>query len=327
MKDLNFKKKPRYEEIQDEIQALPGMKSIKQQVENLVSQAIVNKARKAAGLETDPFSNHMVLVGSPGTGKTTVTKKLGELMFELGLVSNSEVVQLSRKDLVGEFVNTAAKTTNEIITENRGKVIFIDEAYTLFSGPGDREGRQVVDELMRLAEEYRGDTAIVLAGYEKEMDGLLDANPGLKSRFSNRMVLPDYTPDEKVRVLDYIVASANREFADRRAHKQAQMHVASMKTTGDSGNARAVRNFYDALREAHARRIAADPRGVDAKALQTFTSSDVAAAAAKMNLPQVVKVRPPAKPKAPPEASRKAYTRRRRTGGPVVEKPGMALVR
>ena len=140
------------------------MATIKDQVAGLVAQAISNKARLRAGLPAEPMSNNMLLTGNPGTGKTTVTEKLGELMHELGLISQPKVVKLSRKDLVGPYSNTAAQTTYDAITNNRGKVIFIDEAYTLYNGPQDSVGRQVVDEVMRLAEEYRNDTSVVMAG-------------------------------------------------------------------------------------------------------------------------------------------------------------------
>ena len=116
--------------------------------------------------------------------------------------------------------------TKEQIDKNRGKVIFIDEAYTLYNGPTDMEGRQALDELMRLSEEYRNDTVIVLAGYDEHMERLFSANPGLKSRFRRRLDLPDYTPAEKVQVLDYMMNENGRVFSIAQARKRAAQYAA-----------------------------------------------------------------------------------------------------
>lgn len=282
--------------LQDEINELPGMAEVKGTVNVMVNNAMANKMRVAAGHEPEPMNYNMRITGNPGTGKTTVVRKLGELYHELGLVKNPEVAQLTRADLVGQFANTAAATTKEQIDKNRGKLIFIDEAYTLYNGPRDEEGRQALDELMRLAEEYRDDTVIVVAGYEDKLDEMFEANPGLKSRFRRQLDLPDYTPSEKVRVLDYMMGQNNRVFASTQARKRAAQYAATMPSAGEHGNARAVRNFYDAVREAQAERLvseyAGSPTDVPAKAFMQFTAADVELAAAEMRLP-----RPTAKPR------------------------------
>lgn len=324
--DVDYTKKPRYIEIQDEIEALPGMSSIKHQVSALVNQAMMNKARAAAGLEPEPMNNNMVITGSPGTGKTTVTRKMGELMFELGLSKSKQVVQLTRADLVGEFQNQAAENANRVITKNRGKTIFIDEAYTLYNGPQDHEGRQALDELMRLSEEYREDTPIVLAGYEREMADMLRVNPGMVSRFPNRMNLPDYTPDELARVMHYTVGAANRTYDTPATKKRAAAYARMLPSGGDSGNARAVRNFYDEMRKAQAARLVGLPN-LTHEDLTTFTEEDLDTAAFTMGLPPIRtgKVRAPS-PKAEPN---RAGYRRRVASGPrrsdaVVEGAGLA---
>jgi stage V sporulation protein K len=296
------------------------MKEIKDQVEGLVAEAITDKAMAAAGMPVEPRSNNMLLTGNPGTGKTTVTEKMGELMFELGLVKSPKVTKLTRQDLVGEFANQSAENTNKAIKKHRGEVIFIDEAYSLYTGPTDHEGRQVIDELMRLSEEYRNDTSIVLAGYSKEMAKMFEVNPGLKSRFPNHLDLPDYTDEEKAQVLHYIVKTNHRGFSDKGAQKLAGKYASSLPSKGAAGNARAVRNFYDAMRSEHARRIAKNPAGVGQKELATFTRADVVATAARMGLkPPVKAVRTPK-----PGAATKRQGYQRRIGGTVVAGVRMA---
>ena len=315
MGDASPAQKPRWVTLQDEINALPGMSDVKGAVNIVVNNAMANKMRVAAGLKPEEMNYNLLLTGSPGTGKTTIARKLGELYHELGIVKSPEVAQLTRADLVGQFANTAAATTKEQIDKNRGKLIFIDEAYTLYNGPTDQEGRQALDELMRLSEEYRNDTVIVLAGYDEHMERLFSANPGLKSRFRRRLDLPDYTPAEKVRVLDYMMNENKRMFANAQTRKRAAQYAAAMPSVGEHGNARAVRNFYDSIREAQAERLvsefAGSPHDIPEDAFMTFTAADVELAAAEMKLP-----RPTAKPrkKRPThvtESARVGYAKRK----------------
>lgn len=304
--------RPRYVELQDEINALPGMADVKETVNRIVDQAMMNKIFAEHGLPPEPTTNHMVITGNPGTGKTRTTRKLGALFHELGLSSSPEVVQLTRAQLVGPHANTAAATTKRLIDENRGKVIFIDEAYTLYQGPQDREGRQSLDELMRLAEEYRNDTVFVLAGYADQLDEMFEVNPGLRSRFPRSIDLPDYTASEKAQVLEYIVAENKRSFDSPRAAKRARAYAARLESGGDKGNARAVRNFYDLMRDAQSSRIVsqyAQTGSVDSQALKIFTADDVTWAAAMAGLPPLV-TRQRAKPTPAAAASRSGYRAR-----------------
>jgi replication-associated recombination protein RarA len=289
------------------------MTSVKGTVNKIVDQALLNKILVASGHEPEPMTNHMLITGNPGTGKTLAARKMGELFHELGLVSNPKTTELTRADLVGEFVNQAAENAKRVIDAHRGQLIFIDEAYTLYNGPGDQEGRQVLDELMRLSEEYRGDTVIVLAGYEESMRQLFEANPGLKSRFPRTVDLPDLKAEEKGAVLDYMVGQNKRTYASATARSRARAYAARMPSGGEQGNARAVRNFYDALRDAQASRLVAayaSAGAVDPKALHSFTSADVTNAAAELGLPPLV-TRVRRKPSARAGAARKGYVRRK----------------
>lgn len=294
---------------------MPGAKAIKAQVSTMIDQAVMNKMRVAAGLPEEPMTNNMLIVGNPGTGKTTLTAKMGELMFELGMIKSPEVVRVTRKDLVGPYANTAAQTTADLIEANRGKMIFVDEAYTLYTGPQDHEGRQVVDELMRLSEEYRGDTAIALAGYEEEMRRMFEVNPGLPSRFPNKLSIPDYTPPEKAAAMHYIVGENNRSYTNKGVKQLAGRYAAILPSEGEQGNVRAVRNFYDAMRRAQAWRIVNEPPDVlpeqRAKMLTTFTRDDVVTAAQIMGLPPAAKMRTPVPDNPEKQVAREGYRSRR----------------
>ena len=289
------------------------MSGIKDSVNRIVDQALMNKIRAEHGQAPEPMTNHMLLTGNPGTGKTTVTRKMARLFHELGLVSNPEAVQLTRADLVGEFANQSADNTRKVIEDNRGKLIFIDEAYTLYNGPQDHEGRQALDELMRLSEEYRNDTVIVLAGYAGEMERMFRVNPGLASRFPRKVDLPDYTPAEKADVLDYMLNENSRRFSSGTARKRARAYAAQLPSGGQEGNARAVRNFYDLMRDAQATRLVSQYAAVGEvrpEQLHVFTAADITAAAQAAGMPPLM-VRTRAKPKAAAGPRRAGYRMRK----------------
>lgn len=282
----------RIRRIRSEIAELPGAWAFKDQVDRFINQAIVAQRRREAGLEAREPNNNMVVVGNPGTGKTVLTRKLGQLMHEMGLVRSPEVVQLQKADLGGGYVNTAAATTRELITKHRGKVIFIDEAYTLYNGPRDLAGREVVDELMRLSEEYRNDTVIVLAGYGPEMEQLFEANQGLKSRFPTRLDLPDLTPKEKGDVLAYQMREQKYRFASDKAERVARAYVARVPSAGENGNARAVRNFLELAQASQDERLASMTGPLRPEQFTELSVSDLQDAAARMGLPPMVTARP-----------------------------------
>jgi replication-associated recombination protein RarA len=300
-------------DLQDDLLSMPGMDAVRPVVNAAVNNAMHNKLRVAAGLEPEETNYNFVLSGNPGTGKTTVIRKLGRLYYELGLTHSPEVAQLTRAQLVGPWSNRVAQNTHDVITANRGKLIFIDEAYSLVKGPQDKEGREAADELMRLTEEYRGDTAFGLAAYD--IKALFDSNPGYESRFRRQMTLKDYTPADKVRVMDYMLAENNRGFLNTKARRVAARYVAELPSAGDKGNARAVRNFYDGMREAQAQRLveefASRPGDITEKAFATFTEADVELAAAHAGLPRPKSGKRVKTVASEPADNRRGYSARR----------------
>lgn len=291
-----------------DLDEIPGAYAVKDQVQTFIDQALVNGYRKQRGLDPLQLNNHLVITGNPGTGKTTMTRQLGQVMYELGMTKSPEVVEIDRGSLAGEFSNQVTQNVTDLITKNRGKVIFIDEAYALYDGPGDRIGKEIVDTLNVLAEKYRNDTSIVLAGYDDRIDEFLQANEGLKSRFPTKLSLPDLTSDEKKKVLTYQVGKAGLKYASPKAQRYAEAYAAKIPSEGDNGNARAVRNFMELMQRTQSARLAASGAAPDADALTSISVADAQEAAARMGLPPIA-----ASVKSPQKAPRRAgYAKRKR---------------
>ncbi|MEM7372021.1 MAG: AAA family ATPase [Bacteroidota bacterium] len=187
------------EEVLEELDSMIGLESIKARMREYSQYLNFLNLRKEKGFEDNqPVNLHVVFAGNPGTGKTTVARKLGRIYKKLGLLSRGHVHEVDRADIVGEYIGQTAPKVRAAIEKARGGILFIDEAYALSRGGDDNKdyGREVIELLVKEMSNGKGDLAIVVAGYPKEMEKFLHSNPGLKSRFTMRFDFPDYTPDE-----------------------------------------------------------------------------------------------------------------------------------
>ena len=178
---------------------LIGLESIKQRIREYSQYLNFLNLRKEKGFEdSQPHNLHVVFTGNPGTGKTTVARMLGRIYKKLGLLSRGHIHEVDRADIIGEYIGQTAPKVKAAIDKARGGILFIDEAYALSRGGDDSKdyGREVIELLVKEMSSGKGDLAIVVAGYPKEMETFLTSNPGLKSRFQMRFDFPDYTPQE-----------------------------------------------------------------------------------------------------------------------------------
>jgi AAA+ superfamily predicted ATPase len=183
-------------EVRKELDQLVGLTEIKKYVLSLKDFYAAQKLREQQGLKTSEVSKHMIFTGNPGTGKTTIARLIAKYLKAIGVLSNGQLVEVSRSDLVGKYMGHTAPQTQAVIRSALGGVLFIDEAYSLYRGTNDSFGLEAIDTLVKEMEDHRDDLIVILAGYTREMKEFLDANSGLASRFPNQIEFPDYTAEE-----------------------------------------------------------------------------------------------------------------------------------
>ena len=188
-----------------ELHSLIGLSGVKAEVESLTNVIKYNNIRRERGLPTNEISKHLVFLGNPGTGKTTVARLIAKIYKQLGVISGGQCVEVDRGDLVAEHIGGTAPKTQEKINEAMGGVLFIDEAYTL-AKDGKDFGQEAIDTLLKAMEDKRDRFVLIVAGYDEPMQKFLDSNPGLRSRFSQIVVFEDYTVCELMMILNKEIA-------------------------------------------------------------------------------------------------------------------------
>jgi SpoVK/Ycf46/Vps4 family AAA+-type ATPase len=232
-----------------------GLARVKAEVEALVELLSAVRRRQQAGLPAPLMSHHLVFTGPPGTGKTTVARLYAGLLAAMGVLPRGQLVEVSRSDLVGRFVGQTAQLTREAFDRARGGVLFVDEAYTLTQSSSSSDfGREAVDTLVKLMEDFRDEVVVIVAGYSDEMNHFLASNPGLASRFSRHVVFENYTPDELVEIVGRHASSAGYELTEP-ARAQLGQHFATVVTNPTFGNARYARQVLENMITVQAARL------------------------------------------------------------------------
>ncbi len=235
------------DEIRADLDALVGLDSVKEQIRSQLVFLEVQARRKEHGLAGVPTSQHLVFLGNPGTGKTTVARLLAEMYGSIGLLDKGHLVEVDRAGLVGEFVGHTASKTNKAVKKALDGVLFIDEAYSLTPQGlmrGNDFGAEAVETLIKRMEDHRERLVVVVAGYPKLMASFLASNPGLRSRFSREIVFPDYTTDELVQIVQKLARDADYDLGPGCGATLAAVFESVARNDG-FGNARYARTLFE----------------------------------------------------------------------------------
>ncbi len=261
------------EELLAELDELIGLDHVKEEIRRLTSLLRIQRMRIERDLPTVETSHHLVFTGNPGTGKTTVARLLSQIFRTLDVVTKGHLVETDRSQLVAGYVGQTAARTRAVLESALGGTVLIDEAYALARGGENDFGLEAIDTLVKFMEDHRDDLAVVAAGYPEEMRKLIEANPGLESRFTRTIDFPDYTDDELVAIFDSM-SSKKRYNLDAEARGALTRLVATEPRTRGFGNARFVRNVFEQAVSLQALRLATVDVPTDDQ-LTTLTAADI----------------------------------------------------
>ena len=251
-------KKPDFDELMAQLDSLVGLDDVKKDIKRLISLVKVRRLRKENGLPIPPMSLHMVFMGNPGTGKTTVARIISGLYAAIGVLEKGQLIEVDRSGLVAGYVGQTALKTQEVIKSALGGVLFIDEAYSLASGGENDFGREAIETILKAMEDHRDELIVVVAGYDGPMEKFINSNPGLQSRFNKYFYFPDYNGEQLLHIFKGQCKKNGYALTEEAEAEAKAMFEELYENRGENfGNGRDVRNVFEDTVVRQSNRVAA----------------------------------------------------------------------
>jgi len=254
--NIEFNARDKMKELQEELDSLVGLADVKNIVKGLMNILELQHRKKEMGIESEDISLNMIFSGNPGTGKTTVARIIGKILKAIGVLKKGHMIEVTRSDLVGEYVGqTAPKTLNKI-KEAYGGVLFIDEAYSLNGSGGNDFGKEAIATLIKEMEDNRDKLVVIMAGYTQEMKDLLNLNPGMESRVKFVVEFSDYNYDELIEIFNGLCKKESYELCEE-AREELKTTFKTQYENKDKnfGNGRLVRKYFENIKMKQADRV------------------------------------------------------------------------
>ena len=251
-------KKPDFDELMAQLDSLVGLDDVKKDIKNLMNLVKVRRLRKENGLPIPPMSLHMVFMGNPGTGKTTVARIISGLYAAIGVLEKGQLIEVDRSGLVAGYVGQTALKTQEVIKSALGGVLFIDEAYSLASGGENDFGREAIETILKAMEDHRDELIVVVAGYDGPMEKFINSNPGLQSRFNKYFYFHDYNGEQLLYIFKGQCKKNGYALTEKAEAEAKAMFEELYENRGENfGNGRDVRNVFEDTVVRQSNRVAA----------------------------------------------------------------------
>lgn len=267
-----YEKEKSMDEIFAELNQLVGLQKVKDVLKDLVN-LIELKNKTKDDLKLKNINLHMIFLGNPGTGKTTVARIIANILYNLKYIKQNKLLEVSSKDLVAEYVGQTGPKTSAVIQKAIGGVLFVDEAYSLASGKGQGNSfnEEAVATLIQAMENYRNELVVIFAGYTKEMQDFLNLNSGIASRIGYTIEFEDYTTEELLKIFTQMMEKSGF-IVSKDALKKVEKVINEYRDTKNFGNARFVRNIYEKSIIKHASNT---KNTKNKKTLKTISKEDI----------------------------------------------------
>ena len=254
-----------------ELNELVGLDKVKTSLNDLVD-LITLKNKTKGDLKINNVNLHMLFLGNPGTGKTTVARLIADILYNLGYIKQNKLIEVSSKDLVAEYVGQTAVKTMDVVNKAMGGILFIDEAYALSTKNNDNSyNADAIATLIKAMEDYRDNLVVIFAGYTKEMQDFIDSNSGIASRIGYTLEFEDYTNDELKQIFKNMVVKSGFTLEED-ALEEVDRLINENRNTKNFGNARFIRNVYEKTVINHAKNTKNNKKK---SILKTITKKDI----------------------------------------------------